>query len=91
MYDEIIKKKEYIKKILKRFNMNGVKPVNTPLIEHHKMSMIQSPKNNVEIKMSQVPYASVMKCLMYVMICTKPDITHRFIKHPNKECYILVK
>ena len=26
--------------------------------------------------MSKVPYANVVGCLMYLMVCTRPDISH---------------
>ena len=26
--------------------------------------------------MSKVPYTSAMGCLMYVMVCTRPDLAH---------------
>ena len=39
--------------------------------------------------MSKVPYASVVGCLIYVMVCTRPDLTHidsvvsKFISNPR--------
>jgi hypothetical protein len=41
--------------------------------------------------MSRVPYASVVGCLMYAMVCTRPDIAHavgvlsRYMSKPRKE------
>jgi hypothetical protein len=41
--------------------------------------------------MSRVPYASVVGSLMYVMVCTRPDIAHavgvlsRYMSKPRKE------
>ena len=41
--------------------------------------------------MSSIPYSSVVGCLMYVMICTRPDIANvvgiisRFLSNPGKE------
>jgi hypothetical protein len=41
--------------------------------------------------MSRVPYSSVVDILMYVMVCTRPDIAHavgvvsRYMNNPGKE------
>ena len=82
---------EYVKKILSRFNMNEAKPVSTPLGSHFKLSKEQSPKIEEERDhMSKVPYASAIDSLMYVMVCTRPDIAHavgvvnRFMSRPGK-------
>jgi len=46
---------------------------------------------------SEVPYASAVGNLMYVMVCTKPDITQavgvvsRYISNPEKEHWRAVK
>ena len=81
---------EYVKKILNRFNMNEAKPMSTPLGSHFKLSKDQSPKIEEERDhMSKVPYASAIGSLMYVMVCTKPNITHavgvvsRFMSRPR--------
>ena len=81
---------EYVKKILNRFNMNEAKPVSTPLGSHFKLSKDQSPKIEEERDhMSKVPYASAIGSLMYVMVCTRPNITHavgvvsRFMSRPR--------
>ena len=57
--------------------MLDAKPVSTPLANHFRLSGSQCPKNEEEIeKMSKVPYASAVGCLMYAMVCTKPDLAH---------------
>ena len=51
--------------------MNNSKPVSTPLANHFKL-----PKTDFEKdEMSKVTYASVVGCLMYAMVCTRPDLT----------------
>ena len=68
---------EYVKKVLSRFNMNGAKPVSTPLGSHFKLSKEQSPKTEEEMgHMSKVPYDSAIGSLMYAMVCIRPDIPH---------------
>ena len=56
--------------------MDDAKPVSTPLANHFRLSTNQYPKTNDEVKdMSKVPYASAMGCLMYAIVCTRPDLT----------------
>ena len=67
----------YVKKVLERFNMDDAKPVSTPLANHFRLSTNQCPKIDDEVKdMSKVPYVSVVGCLMYAMVCTRPDLAH---------------
>ena len=41
--------------------------------------------------MSRVPYANVVGCLMYAMVCTRLDISHavgvvsKYMENPRKE------
>ena len=65
----------YVKRVLEMFNMNNAKPVSTHLANHFRLSN-QCPKTDDEVKdMSKVPYASAMGCLMYAIVCTRPDLT----------------
>jgi hypothetical protein len=47
--------------------------------------------------MTRVPYASVVGSLMYVMVCTRPNIYHavgvlrRYMSSPGKEHWTTVK
>ena len=57
--------------------MEKAKVVSTPISTQFKLSSKQSPSNEVEkLYMQQVPYASAVGSLMYVMMCTRPDIEH---------------
>ena len=83
---------EYVKKILSRFNMNEAKPVSTPLGSYFKLSKEQSSKTEKERDhMSKVPYALAISSLMYVMVCTRPNIAHvvgvmsRLMSRPGKQ------
>ena len=82
---------EYVKKVLRRFNMNEAKLVSTPLGSHFKLSKEQLPKTKEERDhMSKVPYASAIGSLIYAMVCTRPNIAHavgvvsRFMSRPGK-------
>ena len=67
--------KEYLKKVLQRFNINGdTISVSTPLILHFKLKAIMSPTTIEEREyMTRLPYPSAVGSLMYVMVCTRPD------------------
>jgi hypothetical protein len=82
----------YIKKVLERFRMQNAKPVSTPLANHFKLTKEMCPKTREEIEyMSRVPYSSTFGSLMYVMVCTRPNIAHvvgvmsRYMNNPGKE------
>ena len=72
--------------------MSKAKPVSTPLANHFKLSLDQCPKSDSEIEgMASVPYANAIGCLMYAMVCTRPDLAHaisqvsKFMSKPGKQ------
>ncbi|CAA7057312.1 unnamed protein product [Microthlaspi erraticum] len=74
-----LSRKGYIKKVLERFDMANAKPVSILLANH--FNLYQSPKCEVKIRgMEQVPYASAVGCLMYAMVCTRPDLAQAVIQ-----------
>jgi hypothetical protein len=82
----------YVRKVLERFSMENAKPVSTPLANHFRLSTSQCPKTVEETEdMSKVPYASSMGCLMYAMVCTRPDLAHamsvvsKYMANPGKQ------
>ncbi|KAL6350388.1 hypothetical protein AAG906_004339 [Vitis piasezkii] len=61
--------KQYIEKVLERFNMSKAKVVSSPLASHFKLSNIHSPSTDKEKEdMRRVSYASIVGSLMYVML-----------------------
>ncbi|KAE8735884.1 hypothetical protein F3Y22_tig00000329pilonHSYRG00358 [Hibiscus syriacus] len=82
----------YVEKMLERFAMSSVKPVSTPLVNHFKLSSEQCPKADKEAEdMAKVPYSNVVGCLMYAMVCTRPDIAHvvsQVCKYMSKPGYV---
>jgi hypothetical protein len=87
-----LSQRSYIEKVLKRFNMDGAKAVNTPIAAHFKLSAKQCPvSDNEKSYMSRVPYSSAVGSLMYAMICTRPDLAYavsmvsRYMANPGKE------
>ena len=98
--NEILKlsQEEYVKKVLSKFNMDGPKPVSTPLTSHFKLSKEQSHSTKQEqAHMAKVPYASTIKSLMYVMVSTRPDIAYavgvvsRHMSNSGKQHWEVVK
>ncbi|KAH9673800.1 hypothetical protein KPL70_018239 [Citrus sinensis] len=92
-----LSQKNYLKKILRRFNMQDCKPISTPLPVNFKLSSSMCPSNEAERKeMSRVPYASAVGSLMFAMICTRPDIAQavgavsRYMGNPGGEHWIAV-
>ncbi|KAH9725713.1 hypothetical protein KPL70_007982 [Citrus sinensis] len=93
-----LSQKNYLKKILRRFNMQDCKSISIPLPVNFKLSSSMCPSNEVERKeMSRVPYASAVGSLMFAMICTRSDIAQavgavsRYMANPGGEHWIAVK
>ena len=93
-----LSQKTYIRAIIKQFNMSEAKAVKTPLAQHFKLFEEMCPKTDEEItSMSKIPYASAVGCLMYAMICTRPDLSHavsvvsRYMSNPGKQHWEAVK
>ena len=88
----------YIDQILARFNMVYSKKVFVPFIVGISLSSNQCPKTQAEIeRMRGIPYTSAVGSLMYVMLCTRPDIcfavsmVSRYQSDPGEEHWTTVK
>ncbi|GKD50772.1 retrotransposon protein, putative, ty1-copia subclass [Tanacetum coccineum] len=88
----------YIEKILKRFYMENSKRGSIPMQEKLKLSKSQGASTPAEVKrMQNVPYASAVGSIMYVVRCTRPDvafaqnITSRFQQNPGELHWTAVK
>jgi len=69
-----ISQAEYVE-VLKRFNMADAKYVNASLGGHFKLSKANAlTAEDEKALMLEVSYASAVENLMYVIICTRPDI-----------------
>ncbi|KAG8480687.1 hypothetical protein CXB51_025275 [Gossypium anomalum] len=94
-----LSQKQYWKKVLQRFDMNGqTKHVSTPLASHFKLSAQLSLSTNMEQEyMLQVPYSNAVGSLMYAMVCTRPGISQavsivsRYMHNPGKGHWQAVK
>ncbi|KAL0294631.1 UNVERIFIED_CONTAM: Retrovirus-related Pol polyprotein from transposon TNT 1-94 [Sesamum radiatum] len=64
----------YVEKVLKRFKMENSKRGFLPVRHGVKLSKKQSPKTNEELrKMFDIPYASTVGSIKYVVQCIRPD------------------
>lgn len=75
----------YIKTVLSKFNMQDCKPVNTPLETKPNYESLNSDEKY------NAPCRNVIGCLMYIMLCTRPDLStsinilSRYTNKNNKE------
>lgn len=75
----------YVEKMLKRFNFFDVKPISTP---YDSAVHLKKNRNN---SVSQVEYARIIRNVMYLMNCTRPDIAYavnrlpRYTHNPSSE------
>ncbi|KAI5116724.1 hypothetical protein M0805_004183, partial [Coniferiporia weirii] len=68
---------QYVLDILDQYNMSDCSPVTTPMDSNAQLSKEQSPKTDSDINaMKAYPYAQLVRSLMYLAICTRPDIAY---------------
>ena len=66
----------YLDKVLKKFKMDQSKMGFLPVLQGVKLSKTQCPVTAEDReKMSDVSYASALGSIMYVMLCTRPDVS----------------
>ena len=88
----------YVLKILKRFGMHDSKSVSVPLGNHFILSKDKSPANKEEEEyMNRIPYSNAIGSVMYLMVCTRPDLAYvvstlsRFMTNPGPYHWEAVK
>ncbi|KAH9764149.1 hypothetical protein KPL70_001425 [Citrus sinensis] len=93
-----LSQKNYLKKILRRFNIQDCTSIFTLLPVNFKLSSSMCHSNETERnEMPRVPYASAVGSLMFAMICTRPDIAQvveavsRYMANPGGEHWIAMK
>ena len=89
---------KYGRKVLAKHNMADAKAVSTPLASHFKLSAAFCPTSETEKGlMSKIPYESAVGSLMYLMVCTRPDLAlaigkvSRYMSNPGKVHWEAVK
>nr|GEU74772.1 zinc finger, CCHC-type [Tanacetum cinerariifolium] len=88
----------YVFKVLNNFRIDDGKTVKMPLGGHFKLSLKDCPVRDCDVeRMSKVMYTNAVGSLMYLMVCTRPDITYevsvvsRFLANPGKNYWKAVK
>nr|GEX88755.1 hypothetical protein [Tanacetum cinerariifolium] len=86
-----VSQSEYISKILNNFRIHNGKSVQMPLGGHFNLSSKDCPVRDCDVeRISKVPYANVVGSLMYLMVCTRPDIAYavsvvsRYLANPDR-------
>ena len=65
----------YLDKVLKKFKIDQSKKGFLPVLQGVKLSQIQCPTTAEDReKIKVIPYASTIGSIMYVMLCTRPDV-----------------
>ena len=64
----------YIKDVLAKFHMSECATAKTPLDAGHELTVIEPFAPDEEEEMKKIPYAELIGCLMYIMVCTRPDL-----------------
>nr|GEW91740.1 hypothetical protein [Tanacetum cinerariifolium] len=87
-----------VTRILNNFRIDNEKTVKMPLGGHFKLSLKDCQVRDCNVEwMSKVPYANVVRSLMYLMVCTRPDIAYgisvfsRYLANPCKNHWEAVK
>ena len=73
----LVHQSTYIKKILKRFNMDKAHPLRSPMVVRSldvKKDPFRPCTKGEELLGPEVPYLSAIGALMYLANCTRPDI-----------------
>ncbi|KZV80781.1 hypothetical protein EXIGLDRAFT_569675, partial [Exidia glandulosa HHB12029] len=85
-----LSQKSYIESILRRYNLEDVKPVSIPMDPNTRLSSADAPSSASEYAlMRDKPYAEAVGSLMYAMLGTRPDISYavttlgRFSRNPG--------
>ena len=91
-----LSQEEYLTRVLRRFGMTNCKSTNTPLElgAKNSLSNLTIPEKGSSL---DYPYREAIGCLMYAMLCTRPDLgfpicfLSQFSNNPNEEHWIAVK
>jgi hypothetical protein len=76
-----LSQKFYIASIIRRYNLEDVKPLSIPMDPNVQLSTSQSPRTAEELAvMRNVPYKEAVGSLMFASLATRPDITFAVTK-----------
>ena len=90
--DILLVQEKYVMEILKQFEMLECKPASTPLEPSVKLTVKDNLVDDIgKSRMERFPYRQVVGKLMYLAVCTRPDICQavselsRFNNNPGKK------
>lgn len=92
-----INQEGYIRRILKRFQLENCNPVSTPCDIHQPMSLDDYPSNDKPKEVTSVPYREAVGSLMYLVVATRPDLAYavhivsQYLEHPYQNHWNAVK
>ncbi|GKF08912.1 retrovirus-related pol polyprotein from transposon TNT 1-94, partial [Tanacetum coccineum] len=93
-----VSQSRYVSKILNNFRIDNGKSVKMPLGGHFKLSLKDCPVRDYDIeRMSKVSNVNAVGSLMYLMVCTRPDMAYavsvvsRYLANPGKNHWEAVK
>jgi hypothetical protein len=70
-----LSQRSYIDSIIRRYNLEDLKPASTPMQPGLLLSFSQTPKTTIEwARMRDTPYREAVGSLMYAALGTRPDI-----------------
>jgi hypothetical protein len=94
----LLSQRSYIDSILRRYGLDDLKPISTPMDPNVRLTSAQSPTTTDDIaKMRDVPYHEAIGSLMYASLGTRPDISFavqtlsRFAINPGSAHWEAVK
>lgn len=67
---------KYVTDVLKRFKMEGCKPITTPLDANSKLRRPETKYEDRSPEVRNYPYQSLVGSLMYLAVSTRPDISY---------------
>jgi hypothetical protein len=91
-----VTQERYIEKLLKRFGLQDAKPLQYPCDQNTKLIIFDTEKPG-ELMTNRTVYRELIGSLMYLMVCTRPDIAFivsvlaRFMAIPEKKHFAVAK
>lgn len=68
-----LSQKKYVEELVAKFGLQETKPAPTPIQVNHGLSL---PQEGEEVHPDQDRFAELLGGIMYLMVCTRPDIAH---------------
>ena len=88
----------YIDDLIKLYGLNNEKPVDLPILPNHKLTIdLADEQEALRVPIDDTKYRQAIGKLMYLMVCTRPDISYavsalsRFMSEPKEKHWRCVK